>query len=114
MINITIKKTNQKIIAIEVAGHSGYAVSGKDIVCSAISTLTESLINGLVDVVEIKDCYTIDEKGPYLKVELPVNLDEKKDHDSQILMLSTVNALQNICDSYPKFIKIKEKQYDQD
>lgn len=109
MINITVYKSNQNIMAIEVSGHSGYAVAGKDIVCSAVSTLTEALINGLVDVVGIKDCFTIDESVPYLKVELPKSITDKQLSDSQILFKSTVNALVNVKDSYSKFINIKEK-----
>ena len=114
MINIIVKTSNQKIISLEVTGHSGYAVAGKDIVCSAVSTLTEALINGLIDVVGVSIDYTIDEDTPYLKVALPTNLDETKSHDSQILLKSTVNALKSIWESYPKFINIKEKKYDQD
>ena len=41
MINITIIKKNQDIITIEAKGHSGYALAGSDIVCSAISVLTQ-------------------------------------------------------------------------
>ena len=109
MINIVIKNNNQNIVSIEVKGHSGYAVEGKDIVCSAVSTLTESLINGLEHEVGIKNCHIINEEVPYLKVELPVGLNKSQDHDSQLLMRTTVNALKNIRDSYKKFINIKEK-----
>lgn len=109
MININIFWSNQNIMAIEVKGHSGYAVEGKDIVCSAVSTLTEALINGLVDLVGINDCFVIEEDTPYLKVELPKDLDVDKLRDSQLLLKNTVNALKNVRDSYSKFINIKEK-----
>ena len=61
MINITVVKSNSKIITIQATGHSGYAEEGQDIVCAAVSTLTQALINGLVEVVKISPKYVIDE-----------------------------------------------------
>ena len=112
MINILILKSKQNILTIEANGHSGYAESGSDIVCSAISTLLESLINGLIEVVKIKPDYKIDEEIPYLSVTLPNDLSKDKMKESQILMKSTYLGIKGVRDSYSKFIKIKEKQND--
>ena len=46
MINITVVTYNQKIITIEATGHSGYEEAGKDIVCSAVSSIVITTING--------------------------------------------------------------------
>lgn len=110
MINVLVIKNNQNILTIEATGHSGYAEAGADIVCSAVSVLTESLINGLVEVVEINPSYSIDEEIPHLSVSLPKDLTEKKMKDAQILMKSTYLGLKQVADGYGKFIKIKEKQ----
>ena len=112
MINITIVKSNNKIITIEATGHSGYAESGKDIVCAAVSTLTQALINGLIEVVKITPKYVIDEETPHLSVTLPKDLPEEKSKYAQVLMSSTYLAIKGVADSYSKFIKIKEKQND--
>ena len=112
MINITIIKSNNKIMTIEATGHSGYAESGKDIVCSAVSTLTQALINGLIEVVKITPKYVIDEEIPHLSVSLPKDIDGEKFKQAQVLMSSTYLALKQVADSYKKFIKIKEKQND--
>ena len=111
MINILVLKSKQNIVAIEATGHSGYAESGSDIVCSAVSTLLESLINGLIEVLKINPDYTIDEETPFLKVALK-DLSKEKMRDAQILMNSTFLGLKGVEDSYKKFIKIKEKQND--
>lgn len=110
MITISIEKENQNIITIEAKGHSGYAEAGKDIVCAAVSTLTQNLINSLKQVLNIEPGYKIDERTAYLKVTLPTNLNEKQKRECQILMQSTFLGLKNLADSYEKFIKIKEKQ----
>ena len=112
MINITVVKSNSKIITIEATGHSGYAYEGQDIVCAAVSTLTQALINGLIGVVKISPKYTIDEDIPHLSVTLPHDIEEEKLKYAQVLMNSTYLALKDIANSYSKFIKIKEKQND--
>ena len=112
MINVTIVKSNNKILTIEATGHSGYAESGKDIVCAAVSTLTQALINGLIEVVKISPNYVVDENVPHLSVTLPNDLTDEKSKQAQVLMSSTYLAIKGVADSYPKFIKIKEKQND--
>ena len=112
MINVTIVKSNNKIITIEATGHSGYAESGSDIVCASVSSLTQALINGLIEVVKINPKYVIDEEIPHLSVALPKDLNEEKLKQAQVLMKSTYLALKQVADGYKKFIKIKEKQND--
>lgn len=112
MINIIIVKSKNIIQTIEATGHSGYAESGADIVCSAVSTLTQSLINGLIEVVKIKPNYVIDEKIPHLSVSLPKDLTEEQLKLSQVLMRSTYLGLKNVANEFGKFIKLKEKQND--
>ncbi|MBE7076859.1 MAG: ribosomal-processing cysteine protease Prp [Clostridiales bacterium] len=110
MINITIVKKNQTILTIEASGHSGYAEEGSDIVCSAVSTLMISLINGLTDVVKIKPNVKVDEEIPLSYVNVPEEMSNEK---VQTLMQTTALALKGLRDDgYSKFIKIKEKQHD--
>jgi len=112
MINITIVKIKQNITTIEATGHSGYAESGQDIVCAAVSTLLENLINGLTEIVKIQPSYVIDEGVPHVSVTLPKDLNESQMRDCQILMKSAYLGVKGVADGYQKFIKIKEKQHD--
>ena len=110
MIVITVIKKNQNILTLEATGHSGYAESGKDIVCSAVSTLMQSLLNGLLEVVKITPKFNIDEDLAHMSISVDIN--EKKMKDIQILMQTTYLALKSIQQGYHKFIKIKEMQHD--
>ena len=106
MINILILKDNQKNIKfIEATGHSGYAESGYDIVCSAVSTLMQSLAVGLTEVVKVSVDVKIDEAIPYMSVSL-IDNNEKV----QTLMQTTVLSLKQVANEFTKHIKIKEKQ----
>ena len=110
MINISITKRKNNIIAIEAKGHSGYAEEGSDIVCSAVSTLVQALANGLTEVVKVKAKVFIDGNVPIMKVEL-LEEDSTKEQ-TQVLMKTTVLALKEVANGYSKFIKIKEMHND--
>lgn len=114
MINITIVKKNQNIITIEATGHSGYSVAGSDIVCSAVSTLMQTLANGLTEVVRISPKVIIDESIPHMMVSIAdlfgQDINEDRLDDAQILMKTTAISLTDIANSYNKYIKIKEIQ----
>ncbi len=109
MINITIVKNKQNIVTIEATGHSGYAEEGKDIVCSAVSAITQGLIIGLKKVLKLGVVDVVNEAIPHLSVTLK-NLTESENKSAQILMQTAALSIKEIRDGYPKYIKIKEKQ----
>ena len=111
MINVIVIKEKQTIKTIEATGHSGYAEEGQDIVCSAVSTLMETLANGLTEIVKSNVDVKVDESIPHLSVTLR-ETDKEKCKLAQVLMNSTLLGLKGVANGYRKFIKIKEKQND--
>ena len=111
MINVIVIKEKQTIITIEATGHSGYAEAGQDIVCSAVSTLMETLANGLTEIIKASVEVKVDETIPHLSVKLK-ETDKEKCKLAQVLMSSTLLGLKGVANGYRKFIKIKEKQND--
>lgn len=103
MINLTILKSNDAITTIQAKGHSGYEVAGQDIVCSAVSTIMQTTLNGLLEVVKADVDYQIDEQIPFLRISV-----NKQDRQAQILMKSAYLALKQIAGDYKNYIKIKE------
>ncbi len=47
MVKVIIYKRNDFIYSFKVNGHSGYAESGKDIVCAGISAIVQTAVMGL-------------------------------------------------------------------
>ena len=109
MINITVVKNKQNIVTIEASGHSGYEEEGKDIVCSAVSAITQSLILGLKRVLKLNVVDVVDPSIPHLSVTIK-GLTEAENKSAQILMQTAYLSLKEIRTGYEKFIKIKEKQ----
>ena len=50
MIKVTIKKSNNIVDEIICTGHAMHDVHGKDIVCSAFSTMVITTINGILEI----------------------------------------------------------------
>ena len=48
MIKVNIKTVNDKIESIKISGHAMYDVHGKDIVCSAVSSITITTVNAIL------------------------------------------------------------------
>lgn len=111
MINVLVIKEKQTIKTIEATGHSGYSEAGQDIVCSAVSTLMETLANSLTEIVKAKADVIIDENIPHVSVTLK-ETDNEKCKLAQVLMRSTLLGIKGVAQEFSKFIKIKEKQND--
>ena len=54
MITINIKRNvNNEIVSFTLNGHAGYDVQGKDIVCAAVSAVTNMALIGLGEKLKI-------------------------------------------------------------
>ena len=103
MIIIEVTSINNEIVSIEMNGHSGYAESGKDIVCAGVSSLVYAAINSFDSIEEQR--ISIDDGL------LKVNLRGKKvsDHD-QIVLKVMLNGFSMIAGQYKKNVKIIKKE----
>ena len=103
MIIIEVTSINNEIVSIEMNGHSGYAESGKDIVCAGVSSLVYAAINSFDSIEEQR--ISIDDGM------LKLNLRGKKvsDHD-QIVLEVMLNGFSMIAGQYKKNVKIIKKE----
>ena len=102
MTDIKFFKNNGIFIGFECSGHTGFAKSGKDIVCSAISSLTQSVVIGLQEV-----RMTMDDSKGYLKVIIPQDIEERKIKDSQILLETLYLSVKDLSIGYSKYISME-------
>ena len=67
-------RNESKAIRIEISGHSGSDIKGRDIVCAGISTLTQTIILSIAQLLKIRQ-NLLNENG-LLKTEILIdNLD---------------------------------------
>ena len=86
MTNVQIYKNENNILGFIVSGHSGYSSAGHDIVCSAISTLSQSTCVGLENVLNLNPTIVIDEKKAYLSCFLNKDISNENNKNAQILL----------------------------
>lgn len=96
MIKVLVKKD-----VIEITGHSDYDTIGKDIVCSAVSSIVTTTINGII---------SIDSDAIYYEYYSDKMLIEIKKEDIVIrkLINNMIDLLISLSKDYPKNIKVKE------
>lgn len=100
MITIEHKKYN-KIEEINVKGHAGYAPIGKDIICSAVSSVVYTLKIALEKADENK-------KALLLKCELnegkALIVFEPLSAETKAVVNALIDGLKALSDSYPDYI----------
>lgn len=90
---------------IEIKGHAMFDYHGKDIVCSAISSIVITSVNGIL---------SIDEKAlEYTHESGLITIDIKK-HDkvTKALIKNMIELLKELENQYKKNIKVEEVHYD--
>lgn len=87
-------------------GHTGYAEAGEDIVCAAVSALTQATLNGLKNVLKAPVMFDIDDKAAILEARLTPEASEAQVTQAQLLLKTLLEGLQAIERSYPRNVRI--------
>lgn len=109
MINIIVARNARGIESVEIKGHSGYAKSGKDIVCSAVSAITQTALLGIINVSDENVDYVLNEQTGYLKFSVPKNVGEVEDLKIQTILETMLIGLKDLEKGYNAFIKLEVK-----
>ena len=95
-----------RITGFSVSGHSGYAESGSDIVCAAISavvTMAEATIN---EVCGAKAKVRVKDEDARVTLTLPTSCDEED--AVQAVLAGMLLTLCSMRDDYPDYIEVLE------
>ncbi len=107
MTDITITRKNNSIVEVTASGHTGYGVSGEDIVCAGVSTLIQSALLGLLQVAQINVHYKVDEDKGSLKFTLPEKLTAAERHDADVILNTMLCGLNDFYTEYSDFINLE-------
>ncbi|MBE6670876.1 MAG: ribosomal-processing cysteine protease Prp [Ruminococcaceae bacterium] len=115
MIKFTFFKRDGVYYGFEENGHAGYAESGDDIVCSAVSAMTMLIINA-IEVAYASDVeYTINEDTTDIKVvargALPeFEADERKRFAISGLIEAYFLQLNDMLEEYYDYLDVSEQE----
>ena len=101
------------VVEYEVSGHTDFDDYGSDILCAAVSVLSQTTILALEKVCNIsqndmKIC--LDEQTGYLKVTLSENLIKDQRDSADIVLSTMILGMEDIALQYPKHIKLLRKE----
>ncbi len=111
-INI-FRNQNGHIIEYEVSGHSGFDDYGRDILCAAISVLSQTTILALEKVCNISQNdmkFCVDEKTGYLKVSLSETLTKNQRESANIVLETMIVGMEDLASQYPKHMNLIEEE----
>lgn len=110
MTKIEIYLKANDIVGFECKNHSGYAESGKDIVCAGISSITQTAVLGLENIAKIGCEVKIDQKQGYLSVQIDQNeWTSTNFKTAQVILQTMLCGLEDLEKQYPKNLKLEEK-----
>ncbi len=109
MIKANIEHYQNYISGFTITGHADAGEYGQDIVCSAVSVLSISTVNGLQEVAGIDiEVESDDKNGGYLSVKVPVIKDSKQSIQADAILRTFENGLKDITARYSKYITLNE------
>lgn len=104
MTTVRVKK-KEKRYWVEVTGHAGFS-DQNDIVCSAVSVLGFTLINGLKNELGTR-CELSYQDGEIRIFAFP---DQEQEHDMQMILKTVLLGYELLAEQYPKYVKIQGKE----
>ena len=107
MISVSIVEDECGVIrGFEIHGHSGYAESGNDIVCAAVSALAYTAVGAIRDMCEEPLWET---KDGYMKCIVPEGVVNRSQEVVATIMNTIIIGFRQIELSYSKYVRIKKK-----
>ena len=110
MIRIEIRKKSKRIVYFEIKGHADFKEYGQDIICSAVSAVAQMTLNGLLEVLKLKNLkYT--EKEGYIFCDLEKSELSNEEYDkADILTKAMFSYLQEVSKIYEKYVNLKIRE----
>lgn len=101
MIKVKVESKDKKHIeSIKILGHADYAEYGKDIVCSSVSCIVTTTVNGIYEI--NKEYLTVEEVKDGMIITIL-----KEDSICDKLIRNMLNLLSELSESYPENITVK-------
>lgn len=108
MTTVTIFRQNGRIAGFSAKGHTGFAEAGEDIVCSAVSAITQTAVLGLTEVLKLPAAVSVHDAKLSCMLEKDIaDIDWQK---AELILETMALGLRSIADSYGDYIKIIERE----
>lgn len=114
MTKVILYKDDEHYVGFEMSGHAHYDKINRDIVCAAISILSQSCTNTLDGVLGLKLSQKENSNKGYLQVLLPEDISEEMREKSDLVIKQMHVGLDGIKGQFPRNIDIKIRRFNND
>ena len=105
MVSVDLFRNRQGLITgYKVSGHAGYGEEGTDIICSAISALTQAPLLGLEKHLKLKPSYVVNQEDGILEVAL----NSAPNDLTEAILQTMIYGVESIARQCPQYVRIKE------
>ncbi|MDO4572811.1 MAG: ribosomal-processing cysteine protease Prp [Clostridia bacterium] len=109
MITLTLLKRNGRPAGFRCSGHANRGEYGNDLVCSAVSAITQTCVIGLIDILGLRAEVSADEASG-LDCRLPSDMDEPQRERAALLLETMLAGLRAVEASYPGTLKTIDRE----
>ena len=100
MIKVKVLSNKNKINTVSILGHADYDEYGKDIVCSSVSSIVTTTVNGIYEI--DKEYLNLEEVKDGMIITIL-----KEDKICDKLIKNMLSLLEELGESYPENIEVK-------
>ena len=108
MTRITVHFRGDRIVGFTAKGHSGFAERGEDIVCAAVSALTQTAYLGICEYVT--DKAEAEMKDGELRLMLPEGLEQAEAERAELILGTMLLGLRSVEENYSDYLKISKRE----
>lgn len=107
MVNVIFNKKDCNLVSVSMSGHAESVGEGYDMVCCAISTISQTILIGVLEVLKLKITYSLDDGFLNFSLE---KLPDEEIRKCQVLMETMLLGLKSIEIGYSGYIKIEVEE----
>lgn len=108
MTTITLLRIRSRAVGFEAEGHTGYAEQGSDIVCAAVSALTQGAVIGLKEVIGLD--VALDISDGYMYCMLPKGISARQQHDAELILNTMAAGIASLAETNGDYIKLTDRE----
>ncbi len=108
MTEITVYSKNGALVGFEAAGHTGYAEHGEDIVCAAVSAITQTAVIGIKELVKAPCALEVMDGGLCLMLDRSVRGEQLK--KAELILETMLMGLRSIENDYSDYLKLIKRE----
>ena len=108
MTRITVFYRNGSPAGFLAKGHTGYAEAGEDIVCAAVSALTQTAYLGVAELAKAE--VTVKQKDGELRVMLSEGISDEEREKAELILGTMLLGLRSIEENYSDYLKVLKRE----